>query len=407
MTRRSAKVAAAGGAMIALGLLAAPAPVLPTAAARAETGVTATTITIGIQATVTGAAPYPQNAFDIGKDVYWKYIAAKGGIFGRNVQVLVRDDRFDTQTALNVCGDLVDVQKVFILLELGPASPDEITACARYAASKGVPYLSAGANQDGLTGLATYFATSQTYAQQHPAVVSYIKNVLHKTRLAIVVTNTASLNEAQQSITQQAQMGGLNIVRNSRISKIASDSEMQSEANALRISGAEVVYLLTAPVNFTKLATNAQAQAYNPIYMGPGTTSGLNLVAQVGCPAIGAAKFFSPFPGLDVIDNLDPAYKTSYQKYNGSVPPADDVGLAEWGLAKLIGAVLQATGADLTRQSFMATLQSGKEFATNVYPAVSYSSTARFGAKSAHLLEADCANSPRRFKTIAQFTTGF
>ena len=104
--------------MIALGLLAAPAPVLPTAAARAETGVTATTITIGIQATVTGAAPYPQNAFDIGKDVYWKYIAAKGGIFGRNVQVLVRDDRFDTQTALNVCGDLVDVQKVFILLEL-------------------------------------------------------------------------------------------------------------------------------------------------------------------------------------------------------------------------------------------------------------------------------------------------
>ena len=55
----------------------------------------------------------------------------------------------------------------------------------------------------------------------------------------------------------------------------------------------------------------------------------------------------------------------------------------------------------------MATLQSGKEFATNVYPAVSYSSTARFGAKSAHLLEADCANTPRRFKTIAQFTTGF
>jgi hypothetical protein len=53
----------------------------------------------------------------------------------------------------------------------------------------------------------------------------------------------------------------------------------------------------------------------------------------------------------------------------------------------------------------MAALESGKEFATNVYPIVSYSGTVRFGAKSAHLLEADCNS--RKFKTIAQFTTGF
>jgi len=406
MTRRSARVAAAGGAILALGLLlAAPAPLLPRAAA--DTGVTGTTIRIGIHAPITGAAAFPQNAFDKGKDVYWKYIAEKGGIFGRNVDVVLRDDQSNQSAALQACGDLVQNQQVFILLGMGVASSAEMTTCAAYAASKGVPYLSTGVGQDGLTGKSTYFATSQTYAQQHPALVSYIKNVLHKTKLAIVVDNTPALNETQTSITQQAQQAGLNIVRNSRISETASDSELLSEANALRTSAAEVVYLLTSPVNFIKLAQNANNQAYNPIYMGPGISSGLNIVAEAGCPAIGAAKFFSPFPGLDVIDNLDPAYKTSYQKYNGSVPPADDVGLAEWGLAKLIGAVLQATGADLTRQSFMATLQSGKEFATNVYPAVSYSSTARFGAKSAHLLEADCANSPRRFKTIAQFTTGF
>jgi hypothetical protein len=85
--------------------------------------------------------------------------------------------------------------------------------------------------------------------------------------------------------------------------------------------------------------------------------------------------------------------------------PPDDVGIAEWGLSKLVGVVLQATGTNLTRQSFMNTLQSGQQFATNVYPVVSYSGSVRFGAKSAHLLEADCA--PKKFKTIAQFTTGF
>src|SRR4029078_8839794 len=220
----------------------------------------------------------------------------------------------------------------------GPAGSEQITPCARYANSMGVPYLSAGVNEDGLTGLSTYFATSETYHQQHPALVSYNTSKLKKTKLAIVLNNTPALNETQQSITKLAQAAGLNIVRQSRIGKNASDSELLSAANALRPSGAEVVYLLTSPVNFIKLATNGQAQAYSPIYMGPGITNGLNIWAEAGCPAIGPAKFFSPFPQLDVIDQLDPDYQKSYQKYNGG--KGDDIGLAEWGLSKVICFIL-------------------------------------------------------------------
>ena len=379
----------------------APVPGGPAPAAVDRTGVTDTKIRVGIHAPITGAAPFPQNAFDKGKDVYWKYLAEKGGLFGRNVEIVFRDDQFNPSRAVQVCREMVEQEKVFILM--GAAGSEQITACARYANSMGVPYLSAGVNEDGLTGLRTYFATSQTYHQQHPALVSYITNKLRKTKLAIVLNNTPALNETQQSITKQAQTAGLNIVRQSRIGKNASDSELLSEANALRTSGAEVVYLLTSPVNFVKLATNGQAQAYSPIWMGPGITNGINIVAEAGCPAIGPAKFFSPFPQLDVIDQLDPDYQKSYQKYNGG--KGDDIGLAEWGLSKVVGAMLHAAGRDLSRQSLLAALESGKEFATNVYPVVSYSGTIRFGAKSAHLLEADCNS--RRFKTIAQFTTGF
>jgi ABC-type branched-subunit amino acid transport system substrate-binding protein len=363
--------------------------------------VTDAKIRIGVHAPITGAAPFPQSAFDKGKDVYWKYLADKGGIFGRNVEIVFRDDQFNPSRAVQVCREMVEQEHVFILM--GAAGSEQITACARYADSMGVPYLSAGVNEDGLTGLSSYYATSQTYVQQTPVLVSYIVNKLHKTKIAIVLNNTPALNETQQSVTKLAQAAGLDIVRNSRIGKNATDSELLSEANALRMSGAEVVYLLTSPVNFIKLATNAQAQAYSPVYLGPGITNGLNIVAEAGCPAIGPAKFLSPFPQLDVIDKLDPDYQKSYEKYNGQ--KGDDIGLAEWGLSKVIGAMLQAAGKDLTRQSFVAALQSGREFNTNVYPVVSYSGSIRFGAKSSHLLEADCNS--RTFKTIAEFTTGF
>ena len=96
-------------------------------------------IRIGIQAPITGAAPFPQNAFDKGKDVYWKYLAEKGGIFGRNVEVVFRDDQFNPSRAVQVFREMVEQEKVFVLM--GAAGSEQITACARYANSMGVPYL--------------------------------------------------------------------------------------------------------------------------------------------------------------------------------------------------------------------------------------------------------------------------
>jgi ABC-type branched-subunit amino acid transport system substrate-binding protein len=385
----------------------APGPVAPTPGPGAaggavdRTGVSDTVIKIGVHAPLTGAAPLPQNAFDKGKDVYWKFLAAKGGLFGRNVQIIFKDDQFNPAHAVQVCRELVEQDKVFLLF--GVAGSEQITACARYANSVGVPYLSAGVNEDGLTGLPNYFAVSQTYAQQNRTIAALVKNRLHKTKIAIVLNATPALNETQRSITAEAQAIGLTIVRQSRISKNASDSELVAEAQQLRSSGAEAVYVLTAPVNFIKLATNAYAQAYAPLWTGPGLTNGLNIVTEAGCPAVEGAHWLSPFPQLDVIDRLDPDYKPAYRQYAGGDP--DDIGLAEWGLNKTLHLMMDAAGRDLSRQSFIRALTSGRRFASNVFPALAYDGSIRFGANSMHVLRADCSS--RSWKTEAVFAEGF
>src|SRR5256885_412055 len=115
----------------------APAPpreVLPGPIDR--TGVTDTTIRIGIHAPVTGAAPFPQKAFEQSYDLYWKYLAAKGCVWGRNVEVVFRDDQYNPTSAVEACRDMVEQQKVFAII--GFAGTDQINACARYAESAGV-----------------------------------------------------------------------------------------------------------------------------------------------------------------------------------------------------------------------------------------------------------------------------
>jgi branched-chain amino acid transport system substrate-binding protein len=366
-----------------------------------RTGITDKEIVIGIHAPVTGAAPFPQSSFDQGREVYWRYLDGKGGVFSRRVRVVFADDNFNPATAKRVCQKMVEQDKVFLLV--GGGGADQITACAQYANSVGVPYLSAGVNESGLRGLRGYFALSMTYAQQTPLLVQLAKNKLGGGKFAIAVAATPSFDDAHASISRQARAAGLDVVYDKRIAKDASQTQALAIANELRTSGAQIVYFLSSPTTFLNVASAAGGQAYIPKYIGPGVSSGLNTVANIGCPQIGEARFLSPFPQLDVIDRLDPDFTPAYRRFGG--PRPDDIGLALWGLNKGLHQMFLAAGKDMTRQSFVQTLESGREFKTNIYPAVRFSGANHFGSLQAHLLQADCGS--RTYKTAAQFASGF
>jgi branched-chain amino acid transport system substrate-binding protein len=124
-------------------------------------------------------------------------------------------------------------------------------------------------------------------------------------------------------------------------------------------------------------------------------------VANVGCPGIGEARFLSPFFQLD--DPASQEYKDAYQQQNGKA--GDDIGFALWGLSAMLGDMLNATGPDLGRAKFLATLQSGKPFSGGVYGEAKYTPGKPFGGSSMALLKADCGG--RRYVTEAKNVTGF
>ncbi|HET9771788.1 MAG TPA: ABC transporter substrate-binding protein, partial [Acidimicrobiia bacterium] len=366
----------------------------------ARDGVTDKEIVIGIHAPLTGAAPVPQDSVDKAKDLYWRFLAERGGVFGRNVRVVFRDDQFNPSRAVAVCREMVEQEHAFLLVGIGT---DQIVSCARYASQAGVPYFSMGGSETAVAGLRTYFSLSMSYPQQAPLVASMVKKT-GRTKVAVVVINTPNYDDTFSALVTAAKEGGLNVVRTARMSKQPSQSEVLAEANNLRVSGAEAVLLFITPVAFLNLAHAAQGQAYAPLWTGPGMSNGLNLVAEFGCPSIAGARFLSPFPQVDVIDRFDADYKVTYRKHNQGDQP-DDLGLAVWGLEKTLHRFLEAAGPDLGRAGFLAAVQSGREFASNVFPPVRYGPGQRFGATQTHLLEADCPN--RRYKTLATFATSF
>ncbi len=365
-------------------------------------GVSDDEIVIGIHAPVTGASPIPQTSFEIGKDIYWRFLAdsVPDQLFGRTVRVVFRDDEFNPNRAVAVCREMVEQEGAFLLI--GGGGADQITACAQYADGIGVPYLSAGVNEEGLADLATYYATSLTYAEQAPLAAAQMKEQGFE-KIGVVLIDTPSFEDAHTAFLEAADEAGLEVVVDKALGKTAAEAEVLAVVQELKGADVDGVYLLTSPVSYIGLANGARNQSFDPVWVGPGVTSGLNAVTKFGCPAVGKGMFFSPFPQMDVIGDLDPDFVPAYEQF-GEGAQADDIGLALWALNKTLALMFVATGEELGRAAFMNTIESTESFDNGIYSPVAITPEDHFGGTGAHLLAANCG--AMAYTTAEQFVEG-
>lgn len=356
------------------------------------------TVVIGIHAPLTGAAPLPAASFEKGKDLYVKYINDKGGIHGRKLAVEFLDDEYQPATAVSKCKQLVEQKKAFMLF--GGGGTDQIQACARYAAQVGVPYMSAGVTEVNMRSLKNYFAASMSYPQQAPYLARYIKKNFAGQKVGMVYSNTKNFFDARDAFVKEIDSELF------QMSRLPSQSEIAQTAQQMCAKGIKVGFILTTPTTYIALANQVKSQCGAIQWTGVGITMGLNAVAGTGCQtnqAVDKGIFLSPVPGVDKMFEVDPEFKAAIDKYNGG--SYDDIFALLWGGTKVAGEILKAAGPNLTRASFIAAAEK-TTIAPSMYPGLQYSPTNHFGAKTVHVIQADCAGGYNKYRTLqtnAQF----
>jgi branched-chain amino acid transport system substrate-binding protein len=361
------------------------------------TGVTPTTIKIGLHAPLTGAAPLKAESFARGKDMYWQ----KGNngkpveIFGRQVEVVFQDDQYNPSHARAVCAQMAEQQGAFLLV--GGGGTDQIQACGAYAASKGIPYVSVGTTEVGLTRLPNYFAVTMSYADQVPLLVQYMKASQGSlgwngdpARVAAVITNSPNFDDAATVFGQS--LPGATMIRPEKNER---GTSMAGRLCTGTLKNFDVVFPLTAPTYFLEMAGSSKC---NPQYVGVGISMGLNQVAGVGCQTGGLAnaRFFSPAPAFVDSNKYDPIFRQA-----GGL---DDVEWLLWGLWKSIHQLFVQAGQNLTREGFIQSSTTAT-IKKAVFPDAVFSATNHFGAKQVNVLRADCAS--RQYVTEAAYKSSF
>ncbi len=309
--------------------------------------------------------------------------------------MVFQDDQYKPSRARVVCSQMAEEQEVFTLV--GGGGTDQIQACASYAASKGIPYVSVGTTEIGLTRLPNYFGVTMSYADQAPILAQYIRANRgplgwggDDEKVAAVITNTPNFDDAAAAFAQA--MPGATMIRPEKNER---GSSLAGSLCTGTLQNYEVVFPLTAPTYFLEMAGAAKC---NPQYVGVGISMGLDQVAGVGCTTGGMAdaRFFSPAPAFADSDEYDPVFRQAGGK--------DDIEFLLWGLWKLIHQLLLAGGEELTREGFIQSAVSAS-YKTGLFPDVVMTPTNHFGVKQVHVLRADCNAS--RYVTGAAFKSSF
>jgi branched-chain amino acid transport system substrate-binding protein len=320
-------------------------------------GVTDTEIKIG------NTMPYsgPASAYGaIGKAnaAYFAMINDQGGINGRKIKFISRDDSYSPPKTVELVRELVEEEQVLLLFDaLGTASN---TAIQAYLNDNKVPqlFVSSGAekwndpkNHPWTMGwLPSYRVESRIYAH-------YILENLPDAKIAVLYQNDDFGKDYLEGLREGLGDKADKLIV-ARQSYETTDPTVDSQIVALQGSGANI--LLTAAI--PKFAAQAIRKLYDigwkPTHF---LSSVANSVGAVMRPA-GLEKDVGVISATYAKDPTDPQWQGSSEynewlawmkKYNSSANTADILNVYGYSVAQTMVAVLKASGDDLTREHVM------------------------------------------------------
>ena len=331
-----------------------------------DVGVTATTITVGNVADLSGPVPGLFQGAPYGVEAYFAYVNANGGVYGRQLKIAGADSQTDCTANQNAHSSLLPRVFAFVgsfaiyddcgtqVLEQNPTVPDLSYPLGPQTKKNTINNFPPQAAPIGYqNGMFCYWA--KKYGATAVQAVGSIYNAIP----------AATLSEHYFENTG-ASCGWH---WKDSIGVGATQTTFQAEVSKMQSDGVKVVFIAaTNTGNAAEIKREADAQGWHPIWIMPLAYSS-DFISRLGDPKeaegiVGSqlySLFFSPIDAQNI-----PAVAT-YQQWMARVVPDAALELYSaysWGAAELFVDTLKAVGPNLTRQAFIAAIKKVHSFDT-------------------------------------------
>ena len=393
-------------ALVVGGLVAAPLP------SRAEDGVTDTTIRIGTWYPLSGPA-VAYAPVGRGMDAYFRMVNELGGINGRKVEVVLRDDAYTPARTVAIVKELLEKDKVFAF-NGGLGTPTNL-AVMRTLNDARVPHVAPatgssvwahpelakdfGINADllGKDGKNYYFGFQTNYVTESVLLTRYALEVLKKAKVAIIYQNDPFGKEGLFGVRREIQRQKTSLV--AEVSYETSDTDLSAQALKLKQSGADAVILWTIPRFAAQILKEMAKVGYRPAIVSSAVNNDpamFRLTCDRWDQAAGKCTGETLWQGVAIAGWL-PDYRDEdpgverYRQFMKKYLPSEPVGnftLAGYAYAEVMAEGLKRAGRNLTRDGLMRAIESIKGWNGDIARRVTYGPNDRQGVEAVRIQEA-------------------
>ncbi|WP_246351288.1 ABC transporter substrate-binding protein [Nocardia barduliensis] len=310
-------------------------------------GITDTSVKLGGVYPLSG----PASAYgDAGKGVraYFDYLnAEKGGINGRKVEYLLRDDSYQPPKTVEEIRRLVEQDQVFAIFQtLGTATS---SAVWDYLNQRKVPqvFVAGGATKWGADPAHPWTIGWQpSYRSEGRAFARYVRQERPDATVAVLYQNDDFGKDLLDSFRAAVAGSGVRIVAEQ--SYETTDPTVEPQVRTLAGSKADVLLNFSTPKFAAQtLAADARATEWNPLHIITTVSNSVTTLAPVGLENIqGVVSAAYTKDPADPARDSDPAmreYKDKLARYGQGIESTSGYAIIGWASADSFAKTLAAT----------------------------------------------------------------
>jgi branched-chain amino acid transport system substrate-binding protein len=360
-----------------------------------DPGITSNEIVFGMQLPQTGAASPGYNKVDDATRAYFDYVNSKGGVNGRNLRLVAKDDVYNAGITLTSVAELINDDKVFGFI--GNVGTQTQSAVIDRINRDGIPHLFT------LTGYSNFynnpkkypttFAGLGTYFAESKIVGEYVKKTFAGKKVGILYQTDDFGRNALAGFNQV----GLRFEEGKTAAKFVAGTQgsigLTSQLNQLKSNGVEVVLFAAVASALAIAITTANAIGYKPANwvvtsVGADATTFQTILGARGVPAASSAALlngvitasFAPAP-TEATDPYVAAFKKINDEFNkGPDKRWDNNILIGMNNAYLLVQALNGVGKNVTRKNLISYLETnGKKMSGAAFTPLGYSKSSHAG----------------------------
>ena len=361
-----------------------------------DVGITDDSITVGAHFPLTGVAAPGYSEIPTGAKAYFDYVNANGGVNGRSIEYVVKDDAYDPSKTSAVTDELVLEDEIFAMVG-GLGTPTH-RAVVDYLNEEGVPdlFVSSGSLQwgDAVEDKPYTFGWQPDYEIEGKIIGQYVAENLPDAKVGLFLQDDDFGADAEKGVRQFLDEQIVSVQRYT-----SGNTDVAPQVSALQADGADLVLGFNTPAYTALTQLASLSLGYEPQWYYSNVGSDPTLVGALlaefsegavepGANALDGVLTSEYIPGVDAPD--DPWVQLWQKVWDEHGGDGELTNYRVYGMSHAYAFVqaLAAAGEDVTRDSLVEAIEEqGGDFEGPQLAPYRYSADSHLGISGLQVVE--------------------